>query len=382
MSKKENEISGEVVNLMDILTGVTEIKEEEETPTVEEESEESEESEEEEEEIVPTVEEEEIAPPAKKDKKAEPKSTVETDSYKTIKRLIDAGIIEDFPIQLSDDEADVTNISDFTSMDDEQFNEIIELHKEGKIKDLQDNYLPKDGLKPHQIKVIEILKNGGDFTDIGENAKDAVTMPFEGYDSNNKQQAVNVLFEKYMKQQGLTQEDATDIIKKRDKAGTLYEEAQKTVDQYQGAFNTYLDDKLEAKKKDKLSKDSLEADNKKAFMKALKDSGLKESAYKKVADEYGRKDSSGESALIAKLKEILSDPEKNHSVITHLIDPKSFEDIYKIKNSNSVAKTIQRLATGAGKQGNRQTVKPQVTQEIKYDSFAEMFNQQVKETNQ
>ena len=377
MIKKEKEISGEVVNLMDILTGVTEIKEEE-VPTAEEEVEEVEE-----EEIAPTVEEEEIVPPAKKDKKVEPKSTVETDSYKTIKRLIDAGIIEDFPIQLSDDEEDVTNISDFTSMDDEQFNEIIELHKEGKIKDLQDNYLPKDGLKPHQIKVIEILKNGGDFTDIGENAKDAVTMPFEDYDSNNKQQAVNVLFEKYMRQQGLTEEDATDIIRKRDKAGTLYEEAQKTVDQYQSAFNKYLDDKLEVKKKDKLSKESLDNDNKKALKKALKDSGLKESVYNKVAEEYGRKDSSGEPALIAKLKEILSDPEKNHSVITHLIDPKTFEDIYKIKNSNSYVKSIQRLATGAGKQGNRQTVKSQVTQDIKYESFADMFNAQVKEeTNQ
>jgi hypothetical protein len=155
----------------------------------------------------------------------------------------------------------------------------------------------------------------------------------------------------------------------------LTDEAQKSVTGYHSAFNEYLDEKLADKQKEKLEKQSREQDNKKALTKALKEAGLKESVYKKVADTYVKKNSDGESSLISKLREILEEPDKYHSLIAHLADPKAYEEINKTQMSNTTAKSIQRLVTGSGKKGNRQTVKSQEAPKTEYESFADMFNQ-------
>jgi hypothetical protein len=377
--KKDDTVTGEVVDILARLTGTEEKAPESKGPEEKLTEEEEEEAKSKAADLEEEEEEDEAAAVSKKneEKKAStneaPKS--ETDHYKTIKKLIDKGVIDDFPIQLSEDEDDVLNISEFTDMSEEQFNEIIDLHKTEKQNEIKEKYLSKEGLKDHQIKVFEILKNGGDFSEISDTPREAVQMPFEDFDPSVKQHSINVLFYKFMNQQGLSEEDARDLIKKRDQQGTLTDEAQKSVTGYHSAFNEYLDEKLADKQKEKLEKQSREQDNKKALTKALKEAGLKESVYKKVADTYVKKNSDGESSLISKLREILEEPDKYHSLIAHLADPKAYEEINKTQMSNTTAKSIQRLVTGSGKKGNRQTVKSQEAPKTEYESFADMFNQ-------
>lgn len=385
--KKDDTVTGEVVDILARLTGTEEKKYPEAKSPEDKEAEEKAAKDKEAKDKAAGLEEEEDEDEDEDGESSDIKKTEdkkpltndtskgESDHYKTIKKLIDKGVIDDFPIQLSEDEDDVLNISEFTDMSEEQFNEIIDLHKTEKQNEIKEKYLSKEGLKEHQIKVFEILKNGGDFSEISDTPREAVQMPFEDFDPNVKQHSINVLFYKFMNQQGLSEEDARDLIKKRDQQGTLTDEAQKSVTGYHSAFNEYLDQKLADKQKEKLEKQSREQDNKKALTKALKEAGLKESVYKKVADTYVKKNSDGESSLISKLREILEEPEKYHSLIAHLADPKAYEEINKTQMSNTTAKSIQRLVTGSGKKGNRQMVKNQEPAKTEYESFADMFNQ-------
>ena len=108
-------------------------------------------------------------------------NTEETESFKTAKRLIDLGLLDDFPVQVSEEDEEGTLISQFTSMSEENLKEIVDLHKQEGKNNISTNFIPKEGLREHELKVIEILKNGGDLSQIAETEKEAFQRPFERF---------------------------------------------------------------------------------------------------------------------------------------------------------------------------------------------------------
>lgn len=313
-----------------------------------------------------------VPAPAEEDKgkAAEPKkedskqTTDETEAFKVASRLISLGLLEDFRIQVSEEDEEGTLISEFKDMTDENLEEIINIHKQEQEKEISSKYLPKGDLKEHQLKVFEILSNGGDLSQIAETPEKALERPFEGFDMEDQQRQIDVRYTDLVHSKGLDHESAIALIDNELKSGKLEATAKKTFDAYRAAHAKYIDEMLEKQKKDKEFKDLNFKENKKSLVAKLKEAGLKESVYRKVATEYEKKNEDGDYVLIDKLREALENPADNHELILHLTDKKLFNEVFKIKSAEESHKTIVRLATGVSAKGNRKKVKNNSEEEI------------------
>lgn len=317
-------------------------------------------------------------------KAEEAKQTVtpgeETEAFKKAKQLIELGFIEDFAIQTSEEDENGTLISEFVGMTDENLEEIIKIHKQDKANEISSKYLPKGDLKEHQLKVFEILSNGGDLSQIAETPEKALERPFEGFDMEDQQRQIDVRYTDLVHGKGLDHDSAITIIDKEVKSGKIKESSQAIFTAYREAHTKYIDGILEEQKKEKEFKDLNFKENKKALTAKLKESGLKESVYKKVATEYARKNENGEHALIDKLKEALNNPEENHELILHLTDKKLFNEVFKIKASHETQKVIRRLASGAEAKGNKQASKGKQTDvTAPWLKAAQIHNESIKQ---
>lgn len=302
----------------------------------------------------------------------------ETEAFKTAQQLIKLGVLEDFSIQTSEEDESGTAISEFKTMTDENLEEIVKIHQQEKNKDLSSNYISKEGLKEHQLKVIEILQNGGDLSQIAESPDKAFERPFEGFDMEDQQRQIDVVYTDLVHSKGLKHDKAKSLIEYSIKNGTLKEEAKEVFDLYRDAHSNYINDKLEEQRKAKEFKDLNFKENKKTLVAKLKESGFKESVYKKVSSEYSKKTESGDYALLNKVRDILDNPEENYEIILHLADKKLFNETFKIKASQEAQKTIVRLASSAASKGNKKSVKttPQETQ-APWLKIAEMHNNSI-----
>lgn len=311
-----------------------------------------------------------------------PVPQTETEAYKVAKRMLDNGMLDDFSIQTSEDDQEGTPISEFKQMSEEDLKEIIAIHKQESADKIKSEYIPKEGLKEHQLKVIEILKNGGDLSQIAETPDRAFERPFEGYDMEDQKAQIDVVYTDLTSGKGLNHEKAVELIKIGVQKGTIADDAQEVFDNYRKAHANYIDEMLEKQKKDKEFKDLNFKENKKALTEKLKESGLKEAAYKKVASEYGKKNENGDYALMDKLREVLDNPEKNHELILHLADPSLFNEIFKIKASQETQRTIVRLNNKQASQGNRQSQKTTNTEQISpWQQAAEIYNKSLTNQN-
>lgn len=308
-----------------------------------------------------------------------PNTESESESFKTAQNLIKLGLLEDFEIQLSDDDESPTPISKFTDMTEENLREIIGIQKQEKDKEISSKYLPKGDLKEHQLKVFEILSNGGDLSQIAETPEKALERPFEGFDLEDQQRQVDILYTDLVNQKGLKHDRAIDLIKISVQKGTIQEEAQEVFDAYRGAHKNYIEKIAEETRKQKEFKDLNFKENKKTLTAKLKEAGLKETVYKKVASEYSKKNDNGDYALVDKLREALDNPEDNHELILHLADKGLFNETFKIKASQEVQKTVVSLASKAASKGNRQTTKAQSPEaSAPWLKFAQAHNDNIK----
>jgi hypothetical protein len=285
--------------------------------------------------------------------------TTETEAFKTAKRLINLGLLEDFSIQVSEEDENGTAISEFTSMTDENLQEIIKIHKKESEDNISSNFIPKKGLREHELKVIEILQKGGDWSKLGKTEKEAFQRPFEGFDMTDKERQMDVLYTDLVHQKGLSSEDAMIIINADVKSETLATKANTIFDSYRTAHTTYVDKMLVEQNKAKEHKELNFKENRKELTAKLKEAGLKESVYKKVSAEYAKKNDKGEHVLVEKLREALKNPGENHELILHLADKQLFNDTFKIKAAQESHRAMVKLASGSGPKGNRQVTKTQ-----------------------
>lgn len=280
-----------------------------------------------------------------------------SDSYETALRLIQLGLLEDFKVQISEEDEEGILISELKDMTEENLQEIVSIQKEDKKNQISTKYISKEGLKEHQLKVIEILQNGGDLSKIAETPDKAFERPFEGFDLDEQQRQIDILYTDLVSGKNLDHDSAITLIDKEIKAGTLKNTATKVFDMYRDAHSKYIDEKLKEQRKEREFKELNFKENKKALVAKLKEAGLKESVYKKVSSEYSKKNNNGEYALVDKLKDILEKPEENYELILHLTDEKLFKEVFKIKASNDTQRTIVKLATGTTLKGNKKSVK-------------------------
>ena len=298
-----------------------------------------------------------------------------TSAHLTAKKLIEFGVIDDFEIAVSDED-EGTLISEFYSMTDGQLEEIVNIHKQSKKSEISSKYISKEGLGEHEVKVIEILKNGGDLSKIAETEEQAFTRPFEGFDMTDQKRQVDVVYTDLVHDKKLSHEKALRLIKDSVKEGTLEAEATEIFNRVRKSHSDYIDSVLEKQRKEKEFKETNFKENKKALTAKLKEAGLKESAYKKVTSEYAKRDEKGNFLLIDKLKDILNNPEENHEVILHLTDKKLFNEVFKVKAAHTVQKEVIRLASGSNSKGNKRTLKTNDRkEETPWDRAARIHNE-------
>jgi hypothetical protein len=308
------------------------------------------------------------------------KPVVETDAFKTAKRLISLGILKDFAIQVSDEDENGTLISELTDMTDEDLEEIVKIHNQENQKEISEKFLPKGDLKEHQLKVFEILSKGGDLSQIAETPEKALERPFEGFDMDDQKKQIDVRYTDLVHGKNLDHESAITIIEKEVKSGKIEDTSKKIFDNYREAHSNYINEILDQQTKDKDFKDLNFKENKKLLTSKLKESGYGEAVYKKVAAEYAKKNDNGDFILVDKLREALNNPEENYDLILHLTDKNLFNQSYEIKASNETQKKIYKLARGTEVKGNKkiQKVKQEDTNDTPWGKYAEAYNQSRK----
>lgn len=309
----------------------------------------------------------------------EDNTILETEAFKTATTLIKLGLLEDFTIQVSDEDENGTLVSEFINMSDDNLDEIVKIHTKEKQKEISEKFLPKGDLKEHQLKVFEILSNGGDLSQVAETPEKALERPFEGFDMEDQKKQIDVRYTDLVHGKGLDHESAITIIDKEVKSGKIKDSSIKVFDAYREAHSKYIDDILEKQKKDKEFKDLNFKENKKLLTSKLKEAGIKESTYKKVTTEYSKKNDSGDFYLVDKLREALNNPEENYELILHLTDKNLFNDTYKIKSSMETQKAIVRLASRAVNKNNKKSHKSESKQDdAPWLKFAESYNESIK----
>lgn len=331
---------------------------------------------------IPEEEEEEAPAEITKDVKVDPKveeeiqKTVSTEAHKIALRLISIGHLEDFEISVEEGEEPIL-ISDFTQMTDEQLDEILKIQKQEKDNEIKEKYISKEGLKEHQLKVIEILKNGGDLSEIADSKEDAMKRPFEGFDMEDERRQVDVLYYDYTNKngKGFSHERAVSFINTLAKEGNLASEANAVFEAYREKHKQIIDQKLEEQKNKKLSKEAAIKENKKAFAEKLKSAGLKDSLYKKVSSEFQKRDENGEYELVNTLRNMLENPQEYHEQILHLTDKKAFNEVFKIKAAEETTRKVVSLAGGLKSKGNRTvSTKAIKTSNMPWEEAAESYN--------
>lgn len=322
--------------------------------------------------------------PKKQEPVPEPQKQVEppkeTEAFKRAKFLLENGVIEDFSIQNSDDDEDGTLISEYSQMTDEDLKEIMAIQKQEKDKEISSKYISKDGLKEHQLKVIDILKNGGDLSKIAETPEKALLRPFEGFDMDNQDRQIDVLYTDLVSGKGLSHDKAIALIKNSVQQNTIGEEAKEIFDSYRDAHANYLDQVAEEQKKEKEFKDTNFNANKKMLAEKMKEGGLKEGVYKKVVSEYSKKNESGEYLLLDKMRQALDKPEENYELILHLVDREAFNGFEKLKASQETHKKIVRLNNQAQAKSSKRAINTTASTEIpSWMRNAEQFNKSIKQ---
>ena len=252
------EFSGEDISLEDEIKEeiVENTSTEEEEEASEEETTEEEDKSEEEEETTTVEEEEEVVETG-------------TSVFERTKSLIELGLIEDVRISTSEEDNEGTLLSEFKDISPEQLSKIVELQKDKRDKNIEDNYISKDNLSEDQLRIINIVKEGGDLKQIF-NSEQQLKRPFEGLDLEDEKIQKQVILHHFINNQNLSQKEALTLLAQKEKDFEVDSFSKQIVEAYNKSYDKYLTDKEEELKQDNLKKKQELQERKKSLTKTLK----------------------------------------------------------------------------------------------------------------
>lgn len=319
------------------------------------------------------TEEEKPVETIKEEDKEELQETVmaqSNSSFEKAKTLIELGLLEDAKIAIGEDDEGV-KLSEFKDLTEDQLQAVLKDYKDSKDKELQENYIPKEGLDEDNLKIIEVLKNGGSIKDLFETPEEAIR-PFQGLDLDEPRNQGQVLFDHYTKYQGLDPDDALALVKKKLDKGDL-EEAAKGLHK---AYNEAYDKNLEAKKQQFLLKKEEEKqrlkDIRTSLSSKLKEANYKEPISKKIIESVTKPNTQGILPVQEAFNKLLKNPEENYEKLLHILDDKAFNDIYKIKSQKKEGLKIIKILDEAKNDKKRQIASDR--QEVGQSLFDEIAN--------
>lgn len=270
---------------------------------------------------VDSVKEGAVVADIEKDIQKEVKSLGGEKNFTSIaKKLLSKGDWEDGIIDIDGKEVKLSEIED---LDEETFYDIWEEQKESKKEEITKNYIPVKGVDEEKLRLINILKNGGDLKEIFKD-ENQLRKPFEGVDLESEQNLQSIYYNQLLRQ-NIDESDARDLVIKATKDLTLDSKAKNIVELHQENFKKDL--KRIEKETEELQKE--ERENAKIYKKSLhtlyKEEGIEDSL-SKVLVEAGTKydDKTGQLYIDTVYEKLMEDPTKAKDLIFFMLEQEKF----------------------------------------------------------
>jgi hypothetical protein len=260
------------------------------------------------------------------------------------KSLIDLGIIEDVRVSINSEDEEGTLLSEFKDLSEDQLKKIIDKQQEKKNQEIEDKFISKDGISEDNLRIINILKEGGDITEIFSSAQQ-MQRPFEGLDLHDEKTQKQIILHHYIHNAGNSQKEALVLLKQKEEDFEVDSYSKQIVDAYDKKYDEFLTSKETEIKEKAAEKRERVAEVRKNLSQTLKDNKIKDSISRKIIDGVTKPTSEKNRFQVHEaLDKILENPQENHEILLHLLDPKSFIELYKVKQkSKEIGNTIMLL---------------------------------------
>lgn len=281
-----------------------------------------------EEELAAEAEEDELEAEAKAEKeKAESKK--EPSAYKNLaSRYLEKGLWEDVEVEL--EEGKTVKLSEIENLDEDTFFEIQKAQKEFLNEDLETKYVSKEGIDENGLKLIEILKNGGDIREIFQKPEDAVR-PFENLDLDNERIQESILYQQY-RLQGLSETESTNLVGLAKKNLSMDDKVQQIVTFHQKKYDSYIAQKAEEQKKIQAEEQVKQREFKKGVMDTLRETyKLKDTLARKLTNLGVDKTDTGEFKIDEIYAKKMEDPKEAADLLFFLSDKDAYLEMMGAK---------------------------------------------------
>ena len=295
---------------------------------------------------VKKVEETKLEEETKVDKKTEQPAENQTDSYygKLAAKFLEKGKWGDALIKQED--GTEVKLSELDTIDEDTFFAIEESQSKFNEDDIKTNYIKKGDFDENKLKLIEILKEGGDIKDIFATPEEA-KRPFEGIDLDDDGIQKNVFYNYLTKVQNLNPEDARVVLANHDKRGELEPKVKEIVEGYQSTYDKNLSTKLEEIKSEKVERESKDKEFTKSLEEIYKNYDLDSKLAKRFSSLGTKRTTEGDFELDSLYAQKMEKPDEAAELIFFLNDKegylKSKMSDTKIKAEKEHLRTINLL---------------------------------------
>jgi len=256
-------------------------------------------------------------------KKETPPQENQNDSYygKLAAKFLEKGKWGDALITQAD--GSEIKLSELDTIDEETFFAIEESQSKFNEEDIKSNYIKKGDFDENKLKLIEILKEGGDIKDIFATPEEA-KRPFEGVDLEDYDIQKNVFFNYLTKVQNLNPEDAKVVLSNHDKRGELEPKVKQIVEGYQNTYDKNLSTKLEELKSQRVEREVKDKEFNKTLEEIYKTYELDSKMAKKFSSLGTKRTNEGDFELDAIYAEKMEKPEEAAELIFFLNDKEGY----------------------------------------------------------
>lgn len=265
------------------------------------------------------VEKEEEEKEKEKTAKVKKEAVKPSDFSNIAKKLLDSGDWKDAIVEKDGEEV---KLSEMENLDPDTFLSIWEEQKKANKEEAEKNNIEISNLDENKVKIINIIKNGGDLKEIFKDESQLVR-PFENSDLEDLQTQQNIVFQQFLRQ-GISREDATDLVVKATKDLSVGKKSEDIVKFYQKSF----DDNLVEIEKQTAAERVKELEEIKEYKKTLtslyKEDGTEDSVAKPLIEAATRVDKSGNLHVDTVYEKLMKDPKQAKDLIFFMLEKDKF----------------------------------------------------------
>lgn len=263
--------------------------------------------------------EEEAKLEAIKTKKEKETITNSSDFSGIAKKLLDKGDWKDAIIEKDGTEV---KLSEMENLDSDTFLSIWEEQRKANKEELDKNTIEISNLDENKVKIINIIKNGGDLKEIFKD-ESQVVRPFENSDLEDLQTQQNIVFQQFLRQ-GISREDATDLVVKATKDLSVSKKSEDIVKFHQKKFDENLAEIEKQTAAERVKEQEEIKEYKKTLSSLFKEDGTEDSIAKPLIDAATKFDKNGNLHVDSVYEKLMKDPKQAKDLIFFMLEKEKF----------------------------------------------------------